>query len=143
MDAALLARVKSRVAIVDLGYRTPCWISDRAAQPKGYTKIAVGRRIMLTHRVAYEAAVGPIPAGMVIDHLCRRPACANPDHLEPVTMRENLLRGDTLTAAEVAQTHCHRGHEFTEANTYLRPDRPGRICRQCSRGRARRYRAAA
>lgn len=125
-------RVRSRSAEVDCGYTSLCWISNRAIQHKGYTKMGLCGQTLLTHRVAYEAFVGPIPDGLQIDHLCKQTACCNPEHLEAVTCRENLLRGDTLTAAEAAMTHCKRGHPFDEANTYRRADRPNtRGCLAC------------
>lgn len=135
-------KITSRMEIQDRGYRTPCWISNRAEHTNGYTKIGISNRTMLTHRVAYEAWHGAIPDGLVIDHLCRNRKCCNPDHLEPVTHRENLVRGETLTAREVAQTACRRGHEFTSDNTYYRPDRPNsRGCRTCRAGSGRRQNA--
>lgn len=139
----LQSRIRSRAVEADLGYATPCWISNRAKQPNGYTKIGLCGQTLLTHRVAYEAYVGPIPDGQQIDHLCRQRACCNPDHLEPVTCRENLLRGDTLTAAEANATHCKRGHAYDLLNTYWRPDRPGvRSCRTCRTAASQRTRAA-
>lgn len=133
-------KITSRMEVVEMGYDTPCWISDRAEAGKGYTKLGINGVTMLTHRVAYQAWRGPIPDGLIIDHLCRNRACCNPSHLEPVTYRENLMRGETLTASEAAQTHCKRGHAFDAANTYYRPDRHGRICRTCSADAARRRR---
>jgi hypothetical protein len=92
-----------------------------------------GGKLASTHRTMYEHAKGPIPAGLVIDHLCRQPRCCNPDHLEAVTQRENLLRGQTVNAAAVAQTHCIHGHSFNEANTYRPPGQPNkRMCRACA-----------
>lgn len=119
------------MTIEDRGYATPCWISNRAKNGGGYTKIGIDGRTEMTHRAAYTAFVGPIPAGLVIDHLCRERTCCNPEHLEAVTHRENLVRGETLTSREVAQTACKHGHPFTPENTYQRPDRPGRLCRTC------------
>lgn len=103
--------------------------------PNGYVWVSRGR---LAHRVAYEQARGPIPEGLELDHLCRNRACVNPDHLEPVTHRENLLRADTFAARHAAQTHCVNGHEFTPDNTYIRT-RPegGRECRACRKARNR------
>lgn len=84
------------------------------------------------HRVMYEGTVASVPAGLVLDHLCRNRACCNPAHLEPVTHRENIMRGVGVAAVNAARTHCVNGHEFTADNTYLRK-RPGggRICKAC------------
>ena len=90
--------------------------------------------------MAYIYAVGEIPDGLSIDHLCRNRRCCNPAHLEAVTNRENLLRGPTTQASRNAvKTHCINGHEFTEANTYYRKD--GRTCRTCSMLNMRKYRS--
>jgi hypothetical protein len=121
----LQERILSRVDIRDEGYKTPCWISNRAAQPNGYTKIGINGVTWLTHRAAYTAFVGPIPDGLELDHLCRNVACCNPGHLEPVTSSVNVERRAILV------THCKRGHPLSGANLYLRPDRKGRMCRIC------------
>lgn len=136
--SALQERITSRISIEDRGYATPCWVSDRASSSTGYTKLGVNGKTWNTHRLAYIVFVADIPDGLVIDHLCRVRACCNPEHLEPVSHRTNLLRGDTATAREVATTHCPRGHAYDEANTYRRPDGQNkRDCRTC-RNRTRR-----
>lgn len=110
-----------------------CWIFTGALTKNGYSSISNGRRGARAygHRLSYEFFVGPIAEGMDIDHLCRNRACVNPEHLEPVTRRVNLLRGEGWAGRNAAKTHCKRGHEFTEDNT--RRDGRGRQCRACDR----------
>jgi hypothetical protein len=94
------------------------------------------------HRVAYSRAKGPIPAGFHIDHLCRNRLCVNPDHLEAVDPKTNILRGVGAPAQNALKTHCVRGHEFTPGNTHLSPA-GWRICRICQRLSSARRREAA
>jgi hypothetical protein len=82
--------------------------------------------------------VGKIPEGLQIDHLCRVRECANPAHLEAVTCRENLLRGDTVTAHNANKTHCVNGHEYTPENTAITRD-GCRRCRICHRADSNRW----
>lgn len=87
--------------------------------------------MLRVHRVVYELLVGPIPEGLQLDHLCRNRVCGNPDHLEPVTNRENWIRGENLTARTVRNDICQRGHPFS-ANARVRPN-GSRTCRACER----------
>lgn len=106
-----------------------CWTWLSARDRHGYGRIGLTNgRAVLAHRVAYELVIGPIPSGMVLDHLCRNPPCVNPAHLEVVTQAENMRR------AAAAITHCPRGHAYDEANTYRNPS-GDRICRTCTRQR--------
>ena len=114
-----------------------CWLFTGARAPGGYGRIGYRQRTMQAHRAAYETFVGPIPAGLHIDHLCGNRACCNPGHLEPVTQAENNRRANRLRFAHM--THCQRGHEFTAANTGTRPE--GRYCRTCHNASARARRA--
>lgn len=109
-----------------------CWIWAGGLTTEGYGQIKLDRRVLLVHRVMYERLVGPIPEGLHIDHLCRVRNCVNPDHMEPVTCRENTLRGVGPSAVNATKTHCIRGHEFSEANTHVRPN-GDRMCRACAR----------
>lgn len=105
-----------------------CWLWT-ASTVDGYGQIKSERRMVKAHRLTYEAANGPIPQGLDVDHLCRVRHCVNPEHLEAVTHVENIRRGDSLTTRRSAQEACKRGHPFDEANTYLW--RTSRICRTC------------
>lgn len=116
-----------------------CWIWQLAPDSSGYGRISFrdgGRRVFRSsHRMMYELMVGPIPDGLVIDHLCRNPICCNPEHLEAVTQQTNLLRGETLQAENIGKTHCKFGHKFSPENTRIVPR--GRRCITCERRRAR------
>lgn len=108
-----------------------CWIWQ-GQLAYGYGVFSNGRRGgYAAHRFSYELCVAPIPEGLQLDHLCRNPPCVNPLHLEPVTPRENTLRGTSFAAINATKTHCIRGHEFTPENTYVRPNGGGRACRAC------------
>jgi hypothetical protein len=117
-----------------------CWLWNGERNRRGYGRFNLRRKHVAAHRHGYERAIGPIPEGLQIDHLCRNPSCVNPAHLEAVTCRENLLRGNTLQAKNAAKTHCFRGHEFTPENTY-HPPSGGRVCRTCQRQYHREWRA--
>jgi len=115
---------------------TGCWIWMRSMKPNGYGHIPGG----YPHRVAYQALRGPIPEGLDIDHLCRVRCCVNPDHMEPVTRRENVLRGVGIPAINARKTHCPVGHLLSGNNLYARPD-GGRDCKACRAATMRRARA--
>lgn len=104
-----------------------CWQWMAAGDGRGYGSFGIGRKGRKAHIVAYEILKGPVPTGLQLDHLCRNRGCVNPDHLEPVTCRENVRRG---LSGSAFRTHCRRGHEFTQENTKLAADGT-RICRAC------------
>ncbi len=141
MDYSTQTRFEGKYVIAVTG----CWEWTARKDQNGYGLFWDGNRSSRAHRVSYEMHVGKIPDGLVIDHLCRVRSCVNPAHLEPVTNRENLMRGQTLTAVNAGKTHCPRGHEYTEENTLIRNNwRYGtseRICRPCRAEVQRGYRA--
>jgi hypothetical protein len=110
---------------------TDCWIWQGNKSPKGYGVMYFdGRPMVRAHQVAYQLIVGPIPNGLQLDHLCRNPSCVNPKHLEPVTCKENVLRGIGVTAINARKTHCPKGHSLSGENLYLYKGwRSCKICR--------------
>lgn len=115
------------------------WAGHISASGYASTRDDEGRD-RLIHRIMYEVAVGPIPDGYVIDHLCRNRACCEPSHLEAVTFRTNVLRGICPSAVNARKTVCKHGHPFTPENTYVFPASGHRSCRACAVANARRYR---
>ena len=122
---------------------TGCWLWFGSGTQNGYGQFWISsRRSQVAHKFLYESIHGPIGHGLNLDHLCRVRCCVNPNHLEPVTRAENLRRSPIRTAgaqasakARAAQSHCKRGHEFTQENTYLNQGK--RYCMDCRRLRIR------
>lgn len=117
-----------------------CWpwtASTRGDSQHGlYGNIKFKGKVVGSHRLVYECLVGPIPAGLTIDHLCKNTLCMNPDHMEVVTNAENARRGRKHNRGK---THCFQGHEFTPENT--RTYNGMRTCITCRREYKRRWRA--
>ena len=113
-----------------------CWIWQSGKDKDGYGLFKVWGKTYRAHRWIYEQLVESIPTGLQIDHLCRIPPCVNLDHLEPVTCRVNLLRGNTFNSLNAQKTHCLRGHLLE--GDYI----PGehRFCRICAGFSSRKYR---
>lgn len=125
---------------VDKNHITGCWMW-LGYKRCGYGMFGYGgrkgRRIG-AHRYAYQKLKGDIPDGMVLDHLCRQRDCVNPDHLEPVTQKENCLRGFSPMARQARQEHCKRGHSLSGDNLYITP-KGRRQCRLCRKQAMKRY----
>lgn len=108
-----------------------CWIWNGRTYPTGYGRFHLGGDSTYTHRVMYMAFVDAIPTGMHTDHLCRVRECCNPEHLEVVTPRENIMRSPTAQAAiNASKTHCKRGHPLSGNNVQITDG--GRRCRTCA-----------
>lgn len=135
-----------------------CWIWT-AGRKNGYGNFSVTEggveRMVQAHRFAYELEHGPIPDGMTLDHLCHTAevatcttsadcphrACVRPDHLAPMSLRENIQRG-----GNGAKTHCKHGHEFTPDNIWwftTQNGGQGRKCKTCGQAANRAKRKAA
>ena len=131
----LMDRIQARLETAPTG----CWLWTGALTHDGYGYTGRGGRKakkIYVHRAMFEAHNGPVPDGLCLDHLCRVRNCANPDHLEPVTGRENQRR------RKEANTHCRRGHTLTPDNLYDYPHRGLRLCKACVRFRYQQKRAA-
>lgn len=102
-----------------------CWLWLGRLDHNGYGQFSHGQRRSQAHRWSYERLVGPIPDGLQIDHLCRVRSCVNPVHLEPVTQRENIIRGIGTSAVNARKTTCPKGHSFTAKWGH------SRRCREC------------
>ncbi len=114
---------------IDIPSEESCWLWTAGCNRGGYGQLSWDGRMVVVHRKVYELMVGEIPPGLVVDHLCRVRHCCNPDHLEVVTFRENVLRGGAPTAANAQKTHCPRGHRYDGRAEGGRE----RFCRTCRR----------
>lgn len=138
---------KDRLALY--GHEEPngCITWTGAKTKDGYGKVTVprdridwsnGLQTMHAHRLAYEVARGSIPEGLTLDHLCRNRLCINVDHLEPVSVAENILRGVGAAATNSRKHLCKQGHPLEGSNLYV--SREGfRYCRECRRKASREY----
>jgi len=116
------------------------WVGPVNTYGYGYLWDERRRDTLYAHRVAYEDRFGPISRGKQIDHKCRVRCCINPDHLEEVTVKENVLRGTGHSAENARKLACKRGHVFDEKNTYwMAPNK--RSCRACHVLKQRKYMA--
>ena len=117
------------------GTPAECWEGLGSDHGNGYRTVRIAGKNRYLHRVAYAAFVGPIPVGLVIDHLCRNRACWNPSHLEPVTNEENILRGGSAPAENARKVSCPKcGSDYFPDGRYRRC----RACRQATRNDAKR-----
>ena len=115
-----------------------CWLWMAYLQRDGYgqfTAYSIGKRAfqVAAHRWSYEHFIGPIPKGFQIDHLCRVRSCVNPHHLEAVTCKENVHRGEGRAVTNMHKTHCPHGHPYDESNTVYEDGR--RRCYVCLRNK--------
>jgi hypothetical protein len=117
-----------------------CWIwLGSHVTKEEYGRFWLQGKTVNAHRASWILFKGMIPEDKQIDHLCRNRRCVNPDHLEVVEQKENILRGESLSAKRARQTHCVHGHELSGPNLYIRHG-GGRRCRKCARLRMRKVR---
>jgi hypothetical protein len=136
-------RFAAKIAVRESG----CIEWTAAADRLGYGRFGIGKKVYLSHRVAWEWERGPIPSGLCVLHRCDNPRCVNVAHLFLGTRADNtsdmLAKGrgvNPIAAMNRSKTHCPRGHEYTPENTAR--DKKGRACRACRRAADRRWAAA-
>jgi hypothetical protein len=115
---------------------TGCWNFKSVPSPNGYCHIRFNGKTKQAHREVYELFLGKIKDGLQIDHICRNRRCVNPDHLEPVTTKENIARG-VNGRSKVA---CINGHLLSGDNVRFRTNSGWRKCRTCEREHQRKRR---
>ena len=113
-----------------------CWLWNGPIDRNGYGMVYSRGKNRIAHREVYLAATGTLPPEL--DHLCKRPRCVNPEHLEGVSRRENIMRSDAWSAINARKTHCPQGHPYEGDNLRIRPN-GWRACRACGRETTRRH----
>lgn len=107
-----------------------CWLWTGQLTDKGYGQVRFNGKMMRAHRATYLFLVGEPPEELVTNHLCKVRNCVNPDHMEFVTQRENVMYSYSPASENARKTHCKRGHELLGSNLYVKPSGQ-RICRTC------------
>ena len=115
-----------------------CWEWIAGKTKDGYGIFWDGNKMVYAHRWSYEYFVDKIKDGLHIDHLCRVRNCVNPNHMEPVTLVENIKRGDHTNFGrnQRIKTHCPQGHEYNKENTYIKNTKGRgrtRVCATCAK----------
>ncbi len=117
----VVKRFLDKIIIVGSG----CWEWQAAKNNIGYGVFHF-KKLVLAHRFSYEYYHGEITVGLVIDHKCNNRACVNPEHLQEITQKANLLRGNTLQGINSRKTQCSKGHPYDYVDS-----NGGRRCKKC------------
>lgn len=131
----LFAYIQSRCTSNETG----CHLWQGGTTDRGYGNIRYRKKVKRVHVLTYELSKGKVPKGLELDHLCKNILCCNIDHLEAVTHKVNVERGDlNLVSGKKSSliTHCPKGHEYSGNNLYVNK-KGHRFCRTCARERKR------
>lgn len=112
-----------------------CWMWTGHKNPEGYGNFANKGVTWKAHRLAYTLVVGEIPEDMTLDHDCNNPPCVRPDHLQPMSRVDNVMKGNGACVRNRDKTHCKYGHEFIAGISH---GRPCRVCKVCEKLRTER-----
>ena len=121
-------RIRKKIKVCENG----CWEWIGARTSDGYGHIQWQGRKVTAHRFVRHFLVGDVSIFSKgrsidsIDHLCEVRYCVNPDHLEPVTHRENIRRAHEWI------THCPQGHPYSGENLRIASNGTRR-CVECQR----------
>lgn len=107
-----------------------CWLWPVPGNDFGHGATFYNGKTEYAHRAVYDYLVGPIPEGLTLDHLCRVPGCVNPAHLEPCTLRDNILRSNCLGARNARKETCRCGRTFDSVRVI--GHRQERACSHCA-----------
>ena len=129
MSPRPVTEIGSLLARCDLHAPNGCW-EFLGCLDQGYGRAVFRGKDGNVHKHVYEELVGPVEEGLELDHLCRNRPCCNPAHLEPVSRKVNILRGDSPTAMNARKVACLKGHPLSGDNLYLPPNGK-RQCRAC------------
>src|SRR5713101_5428336 len=131
INEVILSKILSRTVFTKFG----CWLY-LGFLVKGYGRVGLGDNRYRVHSWFYLTYVQEYPKCLEPDHLCPNKNCWNPEHLEPVTHRTNILRGKSMMAENARKLVCKRGHnEWSIINH-------GRRCLACHREDTRIRRAS-
>jgi len=125
-----LSEIEQRIVVSESG----CWEWNGAHIPSGYGSVRYNGKNRVVHKLMYELRIGKVPNGLQLDHLCRNRGCCNPAHLEPVSQRVNLIRGDGFSGKNARKDRCPNGHEYDLVNKH-----GWRDCSVCKRAKRRRH----
>lgn len=138
---SLPASTESRLlSKVEKDLETGCWNFTGSRLPSGYGILWNGKRPTGAHRISFQLFRGEIPLSMEIDHICNNRACVNPDHLQAISHKENILKSSALMGVNARKTHCKRGHPLDGENLHVTP-LGARQCKACLRMHARNAKA--
>lgn len=141
-EVGSLTELPDRLTAKFITDESGCWLWIGETSEGGYGRVRWYGQRKMAHRLSYELLVGAIPDGLQLDHLCRVRNCINPEHLEAVTPRENLIRGTGFVAENAAKTHCPQGHPYAGENLAVYDGYRARWCRTCKRANDRKNQAA-